>query len=517
MALGRRRGAPSAQWTTLPLHPLVFTPDLAPNTPGAVSDAKGLIPTAKGLRVANTLQVVATGIDEPSHGSFVANFPNGASYVYVGTEHHLWANTGGTFLENDNGQTFNADSEFWTFAQVGNYVIAANPLVNHIQAVTSPGGQFSNLAGSPPQAAIASSADPGGTGFFAFLFNLQSNPQGWACSGAGQPNSWPLDTTNLSATGTLGLTQGAITAATPLRGGSVAFKKNSFYYGQFIGAPYIWQFQLVSPSQGVAGPYAFANAGDTVYFIGVDNIYAFDGFSLQIVPNKLAEWLIRTQLDANFAQNIIGSYDSSLDLVTFRFPSINADPAGSLDMKIMWNRKSGRWLLDHEEVQGAVQYNLPTRTGTTYGQMTTTYATYGQIIAGTTYGVLANSSSATTAGAVFLGNDMYVYSGVPRLLDTYFVTTDIGTDTRETTLFRSRLLWSLYPSSATIQMLGYGKDFEGTSNPNDIFLTTGPTAMGPRGFFDFRQTARWNNLKFLLNNASEITGYAVMAGDGGWR
>lgn len=516
MALGKnRRGANDAQWIRTPFHPYTFIPDMPPDTPGGILDALGLYPTANGLRVQNTTQLRISGITGgPTLGWFSAVFSNGSDYVYAGTAQHLWASSGFQFIENDNSQTFTGLTNPWTFTQVDDYVIATNG-VNPVQAVTTPGGQFSALGGSPPIASIVSSADPGGTGYFVFLFNLLNNPQGWACSGAGQPNSWPLDTTNLSASGTLGLTQGPVTAAVPLRGGVVAFKGTSFYYGQFIGVPYVWQFQLISPSQGVQGPYAVASAGDTVYFIGNDNIYAFDGFSLYPIPNKVAQWLFSQSMDFNYAENIIATYDSSNDIVNFHYPSLNASPAGTLDTRLMWHRKSGRWCIDHIVIEGSTQANLPTRSGTTYGQVTTTYPTYGAILTGITYGMLASSSSLTTSQAVFLpGSNLYTFTGLPRTLDTYFITNDIGTPERQTSIFRARLNYSLYPLQNNMQVLGMGKDIEGSSM---LMQLAALTSMGPRGFFDFRQTSRWNNLQFYLTNQTEVTAYETMIADGGWR
>ena len=512
MALGRRAAA-DAQWARQPFHPYTFIPDLPPNTQGGISDAQGLYPTSNGLRVQRIALLRATGINETTIGWFSAVYPDGSHYIYVGTSHHLWQLTGTTFTENDSSQTFTGLTNPWVFAQVASVTAATNG-VDPIQAVTTAGGQFSALAGSPPRGHIVSSADPGGTGYFLFIFNLLSDPQGWACSGAGQPTSWPLDTSNLSATGTLGLTQGPVTAAAPLRGGVCAFKDNSFYYGQFIGTPYVWQFQLVSPSQGVYGPYAIASAGDTLYFIGNDNIYSFDGFTLQPIPNMVANWLLTQSLDINHADKIIGSYDSANDLVIFRYPSINASPLGTLDTKLLWHRKSGRWCVDHEIVQGAVQSNLPTVSGTTYGQMTTTYPTYGAIIPGTTYGVLAAPGSRTTAQGIFrFDNNLYLYSGPFRQNSTYFITNDIGTYERQTAIYRTRLTWSIFSFAGLMQVLGMGKNFEGTSPSPLSPLTT----MDAKGFFDFRQTARWNDLQYFITDNAEVTGHEVLVTDGGWQ
>ncbi|MDE2232867.1 MAG: hypothetical protein KGJ90_01930 [Patescibacteria group bacterium] len=463
------------------------------------------------MRVKASYKLLTSGIAEPTQGWFSAFYPDGSIYIFVGTASHLWVGIGSSFSENAGGQVFTGGSNLWTFAIVGSTVIATNGH-DSVQAVTTEGGQFSALGGNPPIASIVSNADPGGTGFFAFLFNLQSNPQGWACSGAGQPNSWPLDVSNLSATGTLGLTPGSVTAATPLRGGSVAFKANSFYYGQFVGAPFVWQFVLVSPSQGVAGPYAYANAGDAVYFVGNDNIYSFDGFSLSVVPNALAEWLVNETLDNNHAGNIVGSYDSANDIVSFYFPSKQASPAGTLDTLIMWCRRSGHWCVDHVVTQGALQANIAAVPAATYTTMTTIFPTYASILLGTTYAILAPTASRNSATGVFLpDNNLYTATGPVRQINTYFTTSDIGHPERITSLFRSRLNWSLIALDSNIRLVGLGKDLEG----QPPFLITTSSSMGPRGFFDFRQTARWNNLQFFLAGDCEVTGYEVLIADAG--
>jgi hypothetical protein len=113
----------------------------------------------------------------------------------------------------------------------------------------------------------------------------------------------------------------------------------------------------------------------------------------------------------------------------------------------------------------------------------------------------------------FPDNNLYTFTGPPRQLDTYFITTDIGTPERQTSLFRGRLDFSIYSLNSNLQVQGYGKDIAGQPG----VPITAITSMGPRGFFDFRQTARWNDLKYFLTNDIEITGYETLIADGGWR
>lgn len=503
----------------IPLHPMLFAPDLITNTiPIVCSDMNGMYPTMSGARMLPGLVAVGPAVPGTPLFAFYAQSTQGAISVFVATATNIYRLAGTSWLSVGSG--YNASA--WSFTQAGDDTIATDG-VDVVQVCSAVSGTFAALGGSPPIAQYVTAVDPGaGASVVVILANLQTDATGWVASGPGNDTVWTLNVNDLSASGFLQATQGPITGLKTLRTYAVAFKTNSLYLGAFIGSPFVWSWQPVSRQIGCASNNAIVDIQDMLVFPGPDDFYQFDGVNVYPIPNQLREWFFGDSAGSagyanpNFMNIITSRYDPNTGVVFWHFSSVNASPAGALDTYVCWNRKSGRWGVGHFSGTGSsapiqatlLQYG---QSGMTYDQFTSLYLQY-QNLPHKEYGDPFFGPAKSNAQAVIIGGQLYTYTGAPTL--GYFQTGDIGDPLgmRLTRLNRAQGLYGIYPTSAVMNTFS-------RTNLGQLPLTARKTnvPLSAVGNFDFMQTDYYHQLQFLFTSDAELQALIVDEIDAGSR
>lgn len=549
----------------IPLHQWLFVPDLSSSTPGCITDADGMIPTIAGARTGPSLVAVSSALPGPCLGAFLSILSGGGFNNFAGTGLHLYRLLGGlstvlglgttydqftalyaqyqnlphltygdasfrpppptvtpgpTWVEVDGGQTFSGQP--WSFAQAGDDAIATNG-ADPVQVYIGGGTQFAPLGGMPPIAKFVTTVDPGaGASVVTILANLVNDATGWVASGPGNDTVWTRDVADLSAASFLRSAPGPITGAKTVRTFAVLSKQNALYIGRFVGPPFVWDFQPVSHQIGFASNNAAVNVGDLLVFPGPDDFYSFDAYSLDPIPNALREWFFGQPgnnngiADPKFYNTIVGHYDEINATVTWNFASVNANPAGTLDMSISWNKKSGRWLPGHPIIQAAPQGGFG-QPGTTYDQFTarSRYGRYNQL-PHLTYGDSSFGPGTQVANSVILPDGrLYTYTGPPN--SGYLRTGDIGDDVRLTRINRLRTKFGIFPAVATNSQRALLSSFV-RRNSGDTYtpFKTG-VPLSDSGYFDFREAAGWHSLLMQFQSDAELHALTPDIEDAGYR
>ena len=90
------------------------------------------------------------------------------------------------------------------------------------------------------------------------------------------PYTWTPAITNQA--GSLKLSHGSeIITAIQSRQEIVVFTDSSLYSLQYVGPPFVWTAQLLGDNVSIVGPNAAVIASGTVYWMGVDKFYKYDG------------------------------------------------------------------------------------------------------------------------------------------------------------------------------------------------------------------------------------------------
>ena len=91
-----------------------------------------------------------------------------------------------------------------------------------------------------------------------------------------------------------------IVSAIQARQEIVVFTDSSVYSLQYVGAPVVWSSQLLGDNVSIYGPNAVALGSGTVYWMGVDKFYKYDG-RIQTLRCDLRQYIFS---DINKSQNL---------------------------------------------------------------------------------------------------------------------------------------------------------------------------------------------------------------------
>lgn len=202
----------------------------------------------------------------------------------------------------------------WNFRQFGDNVVAVQanvaPQVMNVSSDTA----FSDLGGSPPQAAAVEIV-----GRFLVLSGLTSNPYRVQWSGLNAITTW--DGTNSSDSQDFpdgGIVRGVAGGEYGLIFQDYAIRRMTYV----PGSPIIFQIDRIAQDKGVFGPGSIIRAGERVFF------YSAQGFHM-VVPGGIPEPIGREKVDRTFQRD--------LDKGNLRLFIGAADPRGT---RVFWAYKS---------------------------------------------------------------------------------------------------------------------------------------------------------------------------------
>jgi len=151
------------------------------------------------------------------------------------------------------------------------------------------------------------------------------------------PTMWTPAITNQS--GSITLSHGsAIVTAIQSKQEIVIFTDSALYSLQYLGAPYVWGSQLLADNTSLVGPNAVALAAGTIYWMGVDKFYKYDG-RLQTLTCDLLRYVYNDIDRVQFAQ-VYASTNEGFSEVWWFYPS---DGSTTNDSYIVYNYLENIW------------------------------------------------------------------------------------------------------------------------------------------------------------------------------
>ena len=151
------------------------------------------------------------------------------------------------------------------------------------------------------------------------------------------PTMWTPAITNQS--GSVILSHGsAIVTAIQSKQEIVIFTDSALYSLQYLGAPYVWGSQLLGDNTSLVGPNAVTLAAGTIYWMGVDKFYKYDG-RLQTLGCDLLRYVYNDIDRVQFAQ-VYASTNEGFSEVWWFYPS---DGSTTNDSYIVYNYLENIW------------------------------------------------------------------------------------------------------------------------------------------------------------------------------
>jgi len=169
-------------------------------------------------------------------------------------------------------------------------------------------------------------ADPGVQDPLTIRFSDQENPTEW--------RALPTTTAGELRIGTGSEIIGAIQTKQQV----VVFTDVSVHAMQYIGDPFTLGLQEVSSSVSIISPNAMAAVGDTVFWMGKNDFYAYDGAVVQI-PCDVKEYVF-SGLNIQQQLKVYAGHSSSFSEVWWFYPSSNSQEN---DSYVVYNYEQKIW------------------------------------------------------------------------------------------------------------------------------------------------------------------------------
>lgn len=224
----------------------------------------------------------------------------------------------------------------WKFAQFGNFVIAVQANVPPQVFDLSSSAAFSDLGGSPPQAAYIDIV-----GRFVVLSGLLSNPYRIQWSGLNAATTWA---SGVNSSDYQDLPDGGIVRGVAGGEFGTIFQDQAIRRMSYIpGSPLVFQIERISQDKGLYAPYSIIRAGERIFF------YAGQGFH-KIEPGGIPQQIGRERVDRTFLADLdrgslqlfMGAADPRSSRVYWAYKSV-AGAAGLYDKIIGYDHVLDRW------------------------------------------------------------------------------------------------------------------------------------------------------------------------------
>jgi len=460
-----------------------FSPSLDSTTPNIIVDSNWVYRTMGGwAAMAPMMLINAASLPSQAYGALGVPIVSGTYEIVAGTTNQLYKlNASNAFVSQ--GLTLVGGTNPWSFTVYGNDLLATNG-IDPVQVSTS-GGVFAALGGSPPIFAIVEASD------FSLFGILANSNVGYFTF---NDTLWTPNIATLTGTFSLTSTPGNITAAKQLRGGIAVYKESSAFFGQYTAVPsQLWQFTNSSKTVGSRSMNGVVPANNLHYIMGPDNFYMFDGFTMTEIPSSLRNWFFNTQLYQPLSNLVRGIYDFVNNQVMWWYPK---DSTGALNNYISLSLSTGMWCVGELGVDAPV--NLvpsPSTFQTQFGANSSLAA----ILSSHSLGV----SGPTAAGTTYASGAPFITSG------------DLGDKRNVFRLTRVKPGLLNYPQVGNAQnsntppantpVIAPKLDVLGTYVPGQSYNTMKSALdISTRGFFDFKSANTLQRLKFKMSTGYEI-------------
>lgn len=462
------------------MTPIVgFSPDADPTTPGVLTDCSNVIPYEAGFKGAPTPVAIAVStLAAEARGAVVATRLDGSRRVFAGTQTKLYELNGTTWTDRSAGTYTGSSESRWSFCQFGDTTIASN-LADAMQS--SAAGNFAAIAGAPRAKIVVSASSN-----FVLAFNTNeatygASPDRWWCCAQSNQTDWTPNVATSANTGRLIAVEGAIQAALTLGNYVVAYKQRAVFMGTYVGAPVVWQWDLIPGGEaGAVGPEAVCDVGGAHFIVGDDNFWIFDGTRpVPLGTGVNRQWFLDNSSPV-FRYRTKAIYDKQNNLVRVNYPSLAS--SGMCDACLVFHLGKKQWGRADAVVEAPVNYISPGVTIDGLDAYASTIDTLPNIPLDSQYW-LAGGRVAAYFNAAHQLVSMNGATG-----PSSFTTGDMGDDDAVTMIDRARIRFLQSPSTAVAT--GQFKFNEGDA------LQSGAGSAINDGKFDLRQSGRFHRIRF---------------------
>jgi len=281
-----------------------------------------------------------TSTDSKGAGSFRDN--SNTVYNFVGTRTNLYQLSSGTFTSRKASLTGTA-TDFWTFTQFGEYVIASNGVDAPQYYLMGTSTNFANLSAIQSAGTVPTFRVSGVVRDFLVTGNITNATNRIQWSGINDITVWSgkqSDLQDLPGSG------GQVVAITSGEVGYV-FRQNQIIRMDYVGGATVFRLSVISPNRGAMYGRTVCQDNRQIFFYADDGFYQINGDQILPIGVEKVNRFFDLNLNKAYSDRICAAVDPFNQLAMWLYPSASntSNTTGICDRIIIYNYATKKWSL----------------------------------------------------------------------------------------------------------------------------------------------------------------------------
>ena len=278
-------------------------------------------------------------------GSFRDN--TNTVFTFVGTKDNIYKLTSGTFASVKGSLTISGgDTDFFTFTQFGQYVVASNgvnPPMYYLMGTSTNFATLQSLASASGSGTVPVKFKVSGVIRDFFVSgNIENAKNRVAWSGINDLSTWEAgvsssDTQDLPGSG------GQVVAITSGEVGYV-FREDQIIRMDFVGGNVVFRFSVISPNRGAVYGQTVCQDNRQVFFYSSDGFFQINGDQVLPIGAEKVNRFFDGDLNKAYTDRITAAVDPFNTLAIWLYPSKdNPNTTGVCDKLLIYNYITQKW------------------------------------------------------------------------------------------------------------------------------------------------------------------------------
>ena len=321
--------------------------DLPPfGNPGATM-IRNVIPGAGGYLPLYALTTVSDALNARVRGAYASMDVDGVVRTFAGTASKLYQIAVATATDVSAAATTYdlGDAVNWSFVQYGNTVIATYFSTGAIemQRITLGGANFASFVTSSRKPRGKYAAKIGDFLMLAFTYDATdgSQPQRVWWSAIGDPTDFTPAAATQCDYQDLDPDDGWITGIYGGKEYALIFQERAITRMTYTGSDVIFQRDKMVTNNGCACPGSIAGWGRSVFYLGSDGFYMFDGTNPIPIGAGKIDVTFTTEFDTAYTDRVSSAIDPVKKVYVVGYPTLSAD--GTPDKIMAYYAPKGKW------------------------------------------------------------------------------------------------------------------------------------------------------------------------------
>ena len=310
--------------------------------PGANIANNVYFATQSYKRFPSLVNYSSNNISTDSRGA--GSFRDNANTVYnfVANNTDIYELDGGTFTSRKSGLT-GGNTDFWTFTQFGNYVIASNGVDAPQYYLMGTSTNFANMSSIVTSGTLPTFRVSGVIRDFLVTGNHSNASNRIQWSGINDISTWESgskqsDLQDLPGSG------GQIVHITSGEIGYV-FRQNQIVRLDYVGGATVFRLSVISPNRGAVYGRTVCQDNRRVFFYADDGFFEINGDQVIPIGAEKVNRYFDTDLNKAFSDRICAAVDPFNQLALWLYPSASntSNTTGICDKILIYNYATQKW------------------------------------------------------------------------------------------------------------------------------------------------------------------------------